>query len=182
MQNYTRDVEITLMCNKSRAKIWMFPYFVANNNVNLIVYEKEPNLCRKVLSYTLDYYSEFYENIKDKKYYIISCVDEEINEVSLLNNFSGIGVFIKAVDIFKNIKITPYIKQLKNNHLKQLAKAKLFLYYDSLMKGKSEAHPQRGIKKSYEIEVVNFISCLKYAKYQIPLEILFIIMKFIKFS
>ena len=50
------------------------------------------------------------------------------------------------------------------------------------MKGKSEAHPQRGIKKSYEIEVVNFISCLKYAKYQIPLEILFIIMKFIKFS
>ena len=136
------------------------------------------------MSYSLDYYTEVYEKIKNKQYYIVSYVDEQISEVSILNNFSAAGLFIKAVDLFRSVDITPDIKKLKNKHSKQLAKAKLFMYYDSLMKKKSKAYANRGISKAYEKEVINFITCIKKSENILKLlpEILYIIMKFIKFA
>ena len=182
MQNYTRDVEITLFKNQDFAKIWIFPYFVKNSNVTLITYEKQPNSYRKVLSYNHSYYSEFYERAGKKEYYIINCVDNDITNITLVSNFSATGVFIKNIDINKNIKISPKFINKKNKHLKKLAKTKLYAYYDSLMRKKSEVHAQREITKGYEQEVINFMNCLKYSKYNLLPELIYIIMKFINFS
>ena len=182
MQNYTRDVEITLFKNKNFANVWIFPYLVKNNNVTLVTYEKQPNSYRKVLSYNHSYYSEFYEKKEKKEYYIINCVDEDITNVTLVSNFSATGVFIKNIDVHKNLKISPEFIKKKNKHLKKLAKAKLYAYYDSLMKKRSKVYAQREIAKGYEQEVINFMNCLKYSKYKLLPEIVYIIMKFINFS
>lgn len=182
MQNYTRDVEITLFKNRNFANVWIFPYFVKNSNVTLITYEKHPNSHRKVLSYNHSYYSEFYEKVGEKEYYIISCVDENINEVTLVTNFSATGVFVKNIDVHKSIKNGPKFIEKKNKHLKKLAKTKLYAYYDSLMMKRSKVHAQREITKGYEQEVINFMNCLKYSKYKLLPEIIYVIMKFINFS
>lgn len=182
MQNYNRDIEITVFKNKDFADVWIFPSFAKNNIVTLITYEKQDNSYRKISSYTHTDYTEFYEKAGFKKYYIINTVSGNIFGVTLVSNFDGVGLFIKNIDFHKNIKISPEFIKKKNNHLKKLAKTKLYTFYDSLMKKKSKVYIQKKITKSYEDEVTNFMHCLKYSKINFPQEIVYVIMKFINFS
>ena len=49
------------------------------------------------------------------------------------------------------------------------------------MTRKSLVHSKREITKSYENNVVMFMQCINNKKYNLPNELIYIIMKFIKF-
>lgn len=200
---YNREVDITYLSGFNRIVVKIFPLFEHNiknpkinmlsiynyevNNGNISIHcVEEKNSEIKSFSFKNGNNTDFYEQISKDTYYLIKYIKNKMKNMYIVKDYIPSEIFVEDIYDYNFVvrdlgDLKKDFETKKNMAYRILNKSKLCTYYNSLMTRKSLVHSKREITKSYENNVVMFMQCINNKNYNLPNELIYIIMKFIKF-
>ena len=163
----------------------VYNYEINKSNISIHCVE-EKNSEIKSFSFKNGDSTDFYEQISKDTYYLIKYNKNKMKNMYIVKDHIPSEIFVEDIYDYNFVvrdlgDLKKDFETKKNMAYRILNKSKLCTYYNSLITGKSLVHSKREITKSYENNVVIFMWCIDKKNYNLPNELIYIIMKFVKF-